>query len=36
MPFYFLYYACPEAVREEMMQKYLDNPINPLSFVTYE
>ena len=36
VPFYFIYYSSPENTAHEMMVKYLENPINALSFITYD
>ena len=35
VPFYFTYYAC-SGVSDDLMAKYLENPVNPLMFVSYK
>ena len=35
VPFYYLMKVSPEAVQNLMLDKYLENPINPLMFVEY-
>ena len=35
VPFYFTYYACT-GVSDELMAKYLENPVNPLMFASYK
>ena len=35
VPFYFIY-KCSPNIQNELMAKYLENPINPMMFVTYD
>ena len=35
VPFYYLIKVSPKAVQNLMLDKYLENPINPLMFVEY-
>ena len=35
VPFYYIY-ECSPNIRQELMAKYLENPINPMMFVTYD
>ena len=35
VPFYFIY-ECSPHIQKELMSKYLENPINPMMFVTYD
>ena len=36
MPFYYLLKVSPEKVQKLMLDKYLENPVNPLMFVEYD
>ena len=34
VPFYLIYRCCPR-IKKELMAKYLENPFNPLMFISY-
>ena len=35
VPFYYMYETSPN-IKKELMAKFLENPINPMMFVTYD
>ena len=36
LPFYYLLKVSPPEVRKMMLEKYLENPLNPLMFIEYD
>ena len=36
LPFYYVYYVSPPETQKMMMEKYLENPVNPLMLIEYD